>query len=161
VEVARHRPRLGRWQPLLHPPGREVVGHPPSLAVLPGIANQAETARKRWLLAAFLRKAYRGAYWGLGTDKEEYVSPPEVPALPGYTGAVLDALRTVGTDLERFRPGEQSVLMNHGWALANAALGTGARDQHVTGHATRPRPLEPGAALATLAESSAFRFFGH
>jgi NTE family protein len=128
------------------------------------IANQAEAVRKRWLIAAFLRKAYRGAYWGLGTDKEEYLSPPEVPELPGYTGTVLDELRTVRTDLDRFRPGEQSVLMNHGWALANAAMsrwGQGLGTNTSPGEPPDGALLEPRAALAALAESSSFKCFGH
>jgi hypothetical protein len=77
---------------------------------------------------------------------------------------VLDRLRVVRTDLDRFLPPEQSVLVNHGWALAGAALDRWGPDL-----VTRPPPisppdaalLDPDAALAALAESDRFRFFGH
>ena len=128
------------------------------------IANQSEALRKRWLIASFLNETYRGAYWGLGTDKEEYVDPPSVPSLPGYTGPVLDVLRKVRTDLDRFRPGEQAVLMNHGWCLANAAMSRWGRGLGTT---TEPSPppapdlLDPDKALAALRGSTSIRPLGH
>ena len=128
------------------------------------IANQSEALRKRWLIASYLNGVYQGAYWGLGTDKEEYVAPPSVPSLPGYTGKVLDVLREVRTDLDRFRPGEQSVLMNHGWCLANAALSRwGAGLGMGAGPATPPAPdlLAPDLALQALAGSGSVRLLGH
>jgi NTE family protein len=127
------------------------------------VANQALAVRKRWLIAAYLREVYGGAYWGLGTDRDEYQVPgAERPA--GYSGRVLDRLRVVRTDLDRFSPAEQSVLMNHGWALAGAALNRWS--SALVTPALAPRPpdpalLEPDAALAALAESDRFRFLGH
>jgi len=127
------------------------------------VANQALAVRKRWLVAAYLRGVYRGAYWGLGTDRDEYQAPGmERP--PGYSGPVLDRLRVVRTDLDRFSPAEQSVLMNHGWALAGAALRRWGADL-TTAVAPAVAPdgalLEPEAALAALAESDRFRLLGH
>jgi len=127
------------------------------------VANQALAVRKRWLIAAYLREVYGGAYWGLGTDRDEYqVSGAERPA--GYSGRVLDRLRVVRTDLDRFSPAEQSVLMNHGWALAGAALNRWS--SALVTQAAAPRApdaalLDPDAALAALAESDRFRFLGH
>jgi NTE family protein len=127
------------------------------------VANQALAVRKRWLIAAYLRGVYRGAYWGLGTDRDEYRTPgAERPV--GYTGRVLDRLRVVRTDLDRFSPAEQSVLMNHGWALAGAALGRwGAELTTALAPAAPPNSalLDPEAALAALAESDRFRLLGH
>ena len=128
------------------------------------IANQSEALRKRWLIASYLNGVYQGTYWGLGTDKEEYVEAPTVSSLPGYTDRVLDALREVRTDLDHFRPGEQSVLMNHGWCLANAALSRWGADLGVgAGPATPPAPelLDPDRALQALAGSSSVRVLGH
>lgn len=127
------------------------------------IANQSQAVRKRWLIASFLEQTYRGAYWGLGTDVLEYVAKGH-PDLPGYTGVVLDALRTVRTDLDRFRPGEQSVLTNHGWCLANAAMarwgqGLGTMPEDATPPA--PEFLDPAKALAALAGSDRIKLFGH
>jgi NTE family protein len=127
------------------------------------VANQALAVRKRWLIAAYLREVYGGTYWGLGTDRDEYQVPgAERPA--GYSGRVLDRLRLVRTDLDRFSPAEQSVLMNHGWALAGAAVSRWS--SALISQAAPPQPpdptlLDPDAALAALAESDRFRFLGH
>jgi NTE family protein len=127
------------------------------------VANQAVAVRKRWLISAYLRGVYGGAYWGLGTDPDEY--RPLGGARPaGYSGRVIDRLRVVRTDLDRFSPAEQSVLMNHGWALAGAALARWGPDlATLAAPAVPPDPalLEPDAALTALAESDRFRFFGH
>jgi len=126
------------------------------------VVNQALAVRKRWLVAAYLRGVYRGAYWGLGTDRDEY-QPPGAGRPPGYSGRVLDRLRRVRTDLDCFSPGEQSVLMNHGWALAGAALGRWGADLTRPGaQAVAPDPalFDPDAALAALGESDRFRLLG-
>jgi len=127
------------------------------------IANQSQAVRKRWLIASFLEKTYRGAYWGLGTDIVEYVAKGH-PTLPGYTGVVLDALRTVRTDLDHFRPDEQSVLVNHGWCLANAAMARWGQGLGTAPHAaTPPAPelLHPDRALEALAGSDRVKVLGH
>jgi NTE family protein len=125
------------------------------------IANQALAVRKRWLVAAYLRGVYRGAYWGLGTDRDEYRSPAR-RARPAtrdrcWTGCLVGPTSTAS-------PAEQSVLMNHGWALASAALARWGADLTTT-RAPPVAPdaalLEPDAALAALAESDRFRLLGH
>jgi NTE family protein len=60
---------------------------------------------------------YGGSYWGIGTEIEGYPKHDR-----GYSRDVLEALRQVRTDLNVFKPGEQLVLMNHGWALTDAAI---------------------------------------
>jgi len=127
------------------------------------VANQALAVRKRWLISAYLRGVYGGAYWGLGTDPDEYW-PPGGARPAGYSGRVIDRLRVVRTDLDRFSAAEQSVLMNQGWALAGAALGRWGPDLAIhPSPAVPPDPalLDPEAALAALAESDRFHFFGH
>jgi len=77
---------------------------------------------------------------------------------------VLDRVRVVRTDLDRFSPGEQAVLMNHGWALAGAAVTRWAADlvsAKIPAAPPDPALLEPDAALAALAESDRFRLLGH
>ena len=127
------------------------------------VANQALAIRKRWLIAAYLRGVYRGAYWGLGTDVDEYRTPGS-DRPPGYSGPVLDRLRVVRTDLDRFSPPEQSVLMNHGWALTGAAMARWGENLTTAALPALPPDaalLEPAAALGALARSDSFRFFGH
>lgn len=81
------------------------------------IGNQALAVRKRWLIASYEKHVYGGCYWGIGTDVSEYRHQA-----PGYRGDVLNRLRKVRTDLDSFTEQEQLLLMNHGWALASAAL---------------------------------------
>jgi NTE family protein len=81
------------------------------------IGNQALALRKRWLVASFQTGVYSGAYWGVGTEIDGY---PQHGA--GYRDLVLTRLRKVRTDLNVFSDSEQLVLMNHGWALADAAI---------------------------------------
>jgi NTE family protein len=127
------------------------------------IANQAEAVRKRWLIASYLREVYGGTYWGLGTDITEYASAPAGAVLPGYSGRVLDRLRVVRTDLDAFSDGEQGVLMNHGWALANGAISRWAQSlvkNNTPGQVPDAGLLDPDNALMALAESDAIRPFG-
>lgn len=81
------------------------------------MGNQALAVRKRWLVASFENKVFGGAYWGIGTDIARYPSHGT-----GYIDKVLEQLRRVRTDLNSFTDSEQLVLMNHGWALTDAAL---------------------------------------
>lgn len=96
-------------------PGESAV--PRLLRAQDVIGNQALAVRKRWLVSSFENKVYDGTYWGIGTEIENY---PQHGA--GYSGEVLTRLREVRTDLNVFREREQLVLMNHGWALTDAAL---------------------------------------
>ncbi|HWB13194.1 MAG TPA: patatin-like phospholipase family protein [Pirellulales bacterium] len=81
------------------------------------VGNQALAVRKRWLISSYEKHVYGGCYWGIGTDVGDYG-----PHFPGYHGDVLNRLRKVRTDLNPFTEQEQLTLMNHGWALASAAL---------------------------------------
>jgi NTE family protein len=124
------------------------------------IANQALAVRKRWLVASYETKVYRGGYWGIGTEIENYAVRNR-----GYSGLVLERLRAVRTDLDKFEDGEQLVLMNHGWALADATLRSYVTDE-------LPAPVPPGtppdaglladaqAAAEALKDSAKVRILG-
>jgi hypothetical protein len=71
------------------------------------------------LIGAIERKEYGGAYWGINTRIGDY---PLTPRAEGYAEATLAAIASIRTDLNVFKTGEQSVLMNHGWLLSGAAL---------------------------------------
>jgi NTE family protein len=128
------------------------------------LSNQAEAVRKRWLVASFLREVYGGAYWGIGTEVSEYDSPAAgTPSLPGYSGAVLDRLRVVRTDLDAFSDDEQGVLINHGYALTNAAMARwGQALVRVQAPVAVPDAglLKPENALLALAGSDKRWWFG-
>lgn len=83
------------------------------------IANQAESLRKRWLIASYINQVYEGAYFGVGTAVADY----NVPGVPGYSNAfVKEAIATIRTDLNTFTDPEIAVLENHGYYLAEAAI---------------------------------------
>ncbi len=114
------------------------------------IGNQALAVRKRWLVSSFETRLYEGTYWGIGTEIENY---PQHGA--GYAGEVLNRLRGVRTDLNVFREGEQLVLMNHGWALTDAALRSygGTLVTHPLGTGVAPDAkllADPAQALSAL-----------
>jgi NTE family protein len=96
------------------------------------MSNQALALRKRWLVSSFETNVYGGSYWGIGTEIEGYHERGV-----GYSGDVLQALRVVRTDLNVFHPEEQLVLMNHGWALTDAAIRSFCTE-------LLPEPILPG-----------------
>jgi NTE family protein len=116
------------------------------------IGNQALAVRKRWLVSSYENSVYRGAYWGIGTEIEGY----RVHG-PGYgettlNGLVLNRLRAVRTDFDKFEEGEQLVLMNHGWALADAALRTFMSEALPT---PVPQGIPPSAELLSNPDRAA------
>jgi NTE family protein len=129
------------------------------------IGNQALAVRKRWLISSYENNVYRGGYWGIGTEIEGY----KVHG-PGYgqvalNGLVLSRLRAVRTDFDAFTEDEQLVLMNHGWALADAALRTFMSDvlpkAIPAGKEPSSRLFDPALAAEALKDSSKRRLFGH
>ncbi|HPT25851.1 MAG TPA: patatin-like phospholipase family protein [Bryobacteraceae bacterium] len=83
------------------------------------IDRQSRALRKRMLIQSFERGDFGGAYWGIATAIGDY---PLAPRAAGYEGETLERIAAMRTDLDEFKPGEQAVLMNHGWLLAGAAL---------------------------------------
>lgn len=132
-------------------PGTAIVSR--LLRVQDVIGNQALALRKRWLVSSFQEGRYGGAYWGIGTEIDEY--PQRAPGNPGYLGDVLAKLEAVRTDLNVFHRGEQHVLMNHGWVLADAAVRSYTASLAPAGitPGTPPDPellADPAKALAAL-----------
>jgi NTE family protein len=101
------------------------------------IGNQALAVRKRWLVASFENAVYQGSYWGIGTEIEGYKVHGTGYGRTALDGLVLERLRAVRTDFDAFTEDEQLVLMNHGWALADAALRTFM-------HGALPQPVPAG-----------------
>jgi NTE family protein len=99
------------------------------------IGNQALAVRKRWLIASYVNGVYQGTYWGIGTEIEGYETHGRGYGETVLEGLVLDRLRSVRTDFDAFTDGAELVLMNHGWALTDAALRT-----HMAGELPDPIP---------------------
>lgn len=94
--------------------------------------NQALAVRKRWLISNFVSKLIRGTYWGIGSTVQDYGLPG------GYSAALVrKCICTIRTDLDSFNDAEASVLENHGYQLADAAI-----TKHVPElHPVPPPPL--------------------
>jgi len=79
--------------------------------------NQALALRKRWLISNFDSGRLKGTYWGIGSSRSSY----------GLDGGYSDELArnfiaAIRTDLDSFSGAEASILENHGYWLADAAI---------------------------------------
>ena len=93
--------------------------------------NQALAVRKRWLISNFISGQLRGTYWGIGS------SPYDYGVQQGYSSDVArNYIAAIRTDLDSFSDAEASILENHGYWLADAAIRT-----HVPG--LLPRSVPP------------------
>lgn len=125
------------------------------------IENQARTLRKRWLLAGYLTKVFAGTFWGIASGTGSYRE-----GVPGYPEPFAKRMvAKVRTDFDAFTPGEQGVLENHGYSLADVAIRVHA--PHLIRHDApfaAPAPAldwhNLGAAEAALADSARRSWLG-
>jgi NTE family protein len=81
--------------------------------------NQALAVRKRWLIASFLTNRLEGTCWGIGGSANNY------GVNQGYSaGLAKQYIAAIRTDLDSFSDAEASILENHGYWLADAAIKT-------------------------------------
>ena len=86
---------------------------------------QARGVRKRFLISGFTQGTIKGAYIGVSSSTARYEGARE----PGYSKEfAMDVIANIRTDLDAFSEVEQGVLMNHGYALIDAAIRTHAPD---------------------------------
>jgi NTE family protein len=79
--------------------------------------NQGLALRKRWLISNFDSGQLKGTYWGVGSSAFDYGIPQ------GYTSELAkNSIAAIRTDLDSFSDAEASVLENHGYWLADAAI---------------------------------------
>jgi NTE family protein len=94
--------------------------------------NQALAVRKRWLISNYLSGQLKGTYWGIGGCAANY------GVQQGYSQNIAtNYIAAIRTDLDSFSDAEASVLENHGYWLADAAIRT-----HVNQLATTQAPLK-------------------
>jgi NTE family protein len=80
--------------------------------------RQARALRKRWLVASLSEGVLEGAYFGVGSAPSKYG-----PEFAGYSKELArDVIAEIRTDLDAFSDAEASVLENHGYLVADAAL---------------------------------------
>jgi len=86
--------------------------------------NQALAVRKRWLISNFIARqtngpnyGINGTYWGIGGACADY------GIKQGYSKDLAkNYIAAIRTDLDSFSEAEASVLENHGYWLADAAI---------------------------------------
>lgn len=125
--------------------------------------RQGGAMRKRMLMTNFKQtKTMDGAYWGLGSVGAHY----EEHDPRCFSEALVDeTISQVRTDLDAFSPGEQGVLENHGYLLADAAVKTHLDTSQVTGGIPAAEPpfhewLDEETVREDLADSHKRKFFG-
>ena len=85
--------------------------------------TQARALRKRFLISGYTQGTINGAYFGVASSPTHYPAARD----PGYSRAfAMDVIRNIRTDLDAFSEVEHAVLMNHGYALVDAAVRTHA-----------------------------------
>jgi NTE family protein len=83
--------------------------------------TQALAVRKRWLIAGFMTGSLSGTYWGVGGSASDY------GVQQGYSKELAQKyIAAIRTDLDSFSEAEASILENHGYWLADAAIKTHA-----------------------------------
>lgn len=79
--------------------------------------NQALALRKRWLISNFISGELKGTYWGVGSTAYDY------GISQGYSNDLAkNYIAAIRTDLDKFSEAEASILENHGYWLADAAI---------------------------------------
>lgn len=79
--------------------------------------NQGLALRKRWLISNFNSGQLKGTYWGIGSSASDY------GIAQGYDSELAkNFIAKIRTDLDDFSDAEASVLENHGYWLADAAI---------------------------------------
>lgn len=95
--------------------------------------RQGGALRKRWLISNFISEQMEGAYWGIGSISDHYEKGSD-----GYSPDLVDeVISEVRTDLDAFSEEEASVLVNHGYRLADAAI-----QSHSRGLVSSAAPLQ-------------------
>jgi len=131
------------------------------LRVLVTLMEQGADVRKRWLISGFVRGDLEGTYWGIASKPANY---PYQPAAATYPEELIaDEISQIRIDLDDFSEGEQAVLENHGYLMADIAA-----HAHVPQLITRnPAPVVPfpdwmdtARAAEALRESHLTKLFG-
>lgn len=120
--------------------------------------EQGGRLRKRWLISSFIGGLIQGTYWGVSSAAAHYGD------YPGYSDALADeVISEIRTDLDAFSAAEAAVLENHGYLLAEAAIGQHA--PHLIGREAPPATPHPAwmdeaRVRAALKDSHRVRLLG-
>lgn len=122
------------------------------------LLEQATDVRKRWLISNFILGELDGAYWGIGSLPSSYGSDA------GYSDDLIaTAISQVRIDLDEFSDAEIAVLENHGYLMADIAVGRHAAglaaENAPSARAPHPDWLDEERVRHALAESHKTKLF--
>ena len=89
------------------------------LRVLVTLMEQGADVRKRWLISGFVRGDLEGTYWGIASKPANY--PYQTAAATYSEDLITNEISQIRIDLDEFSEGEQAVLENHGYLMADVA----------------------------------------
>jgi NTE family protein len=94
-----------------------------SMRILNMIDNQVRSLRKRQLIDSYDRKDRSGTYWGIRSCFGDYNrKPPPMADRLGIANFDPTTLATIPTRLKRMADEQQELLINWGYAIADAGL---------------------------------------
>jgi NTE family protein len=123
------------------------------------LLEQATEVRKRWLISNFIGGQLDGSYWSIAGSADDYPAP----STPAYSKRfVRDFIAPIRIDLDVFSEGEQAVLENHGYLMAETAIRS-----HLAGLGPQPAPvnvpfpewMDENKAAGALRESAKTKLF--
>jgi len=100
------------------------------------LLEQATEVRKRWLVSNLAAGLLEGTYWGIASKPSSYPKPAPASYSEELIAGLISPIRI---DLDVFSEGEQAVLENHGYLMAETALRSHAPDLVAGG----PEPMPP------------------
>ncbi len=120
--------------------------------------NQAGAIRRRWLIASYQERAFRGTYWRISSKVASFETEGYRQSDKYALDLVERVIAEVRTDMDAFSDAEIAVLENHGYLLAEAAVKRWVPDLIARPDAPlaipHPEWMEPGRARQALASSS-------
>ena len=99
-------------------PGNDWVRQP--MRALDIATDQSRGLRKRWIIDRFEKGERKGAYWGIDTRIGDYGLGDALPA----HDQIVEPLARIRTRLDPFSDSHRGLLINWGYAVADAALRT-------------------------------------
>lgn len=130
--------------------------------------NQVSSLRVRWLMDRYANKMFKGAYWAISSSPASYKAQPQGDSLCyGYSKALArDYIATIRTDMDAFTEAEASVLENHGYWMAEAALQRKAPElmsgnKFSVAKAPHPEWMEEDRVRYALRDSHKRKLFGY
>jgi NTE family protein len=131
------------------------------LRVIVTLMEQGADIRKRWLISGYVRGDLEGTYWGISSKPANYPYP--TPAATYPEELISNEISQIRIDLDEFSDGEQAVLENHGYLMADIAAHAHAPQliaRDPPPEVPFPDWMDPQRAADALRDSHLTKLFG-